>query len=527
MRSYTTILIGLRRGMALARGRAHVSQGSGYFFGAALSYYMESGVSRREYGAIFSMGVLSRFRRLCRIDGQREAACGRGWSVTRAQLLQRIDAAAGYLAASGVDSHSRVGLTVSDELDNFIASLAMLGLGCWHVILASHDSDQLRREIALRAQLDVLVAGPHDPTTEGLRLVRWDARLGAAATAVADVHEGGVLLRTSGTTGTINLVPLISDDIVLQAQRQPGYAERRLFRPASLEHNNSKRHRLYCLAMGGTNVFRPNESYDIADYCREQHVTAVDLTLMHAADLAASGIHEALAAVDWVVSGSEMPFAVRRRFEERVSRRLYVRYGSTECGTVSIAMPGEHDEAESVGRPVPGLRLEIVDGEGNVRSIGETGHIRLQVPGMATGYFNGPEQTERRFRDGWFWPGDMGVLRPDGSLIVKGRADDMMILNGINIFPVEIESVLERHPAVAAAAAAATKSAVHGDIPVAAVELKPGQSVDERELMAFARQQLSLRAPRRIVIVPSLPRNAQGKLLRRAVPDLLNNRTVK
>ncbi|RYG95740.1 MAG: hypothetical protein EON57_16190, partial [Alphaproteobacteria bacterium] len=90
----------------------------------------------------------------------------------------------------------------------------------------------------------------------------------------------------------------------------------------------------------------------------------------------------------------------------------------------------------------------------------------------------------------------------------------------INIFPVEIESALERHPAVSAAAAAAISSPVHGDIPVAAVELRPGQSVDAADLMAFARQQLSLRAPRRIVILPSLPRSGQGKLLRRAVPEL-------
>lgn len=474
-------------------------------------------------GLARSMGVLARLRGLCDEDRGREAACGRGWSLTRAQLLQRVGNAVAYLAASGIGPQSRVGLTVSDELENFVVSLALLGLGCWHVILASHDTAELRQEIAARAELDTVVAGPADPRTEGLRAVRWETQSGVSPSPLAVDVEGGTLLRTSGTTGVINLVPLSSADIVLQAEKHPGYARSRLYRPASIEHNNSKRHRLYCLAMGGTNVFRPGGAYDLARYCEVARISAVDISLMHASDLLNAPDRSALRAVDFIVSGSEMPFPIRRRFEDSVSPRLYVRYGSTECGTIAMAGPGEHDEAESVGRPVSGLRLEIVDEEGHSVPAGETGHIRVQVPGMATHYLNGAEQTARRFRDGWFWPGDMGILRPDGSLIVKGRADDMMILNGINIFPIEIESALERHPAVAAAAAAATKSSVHGDIPVAAVELRPGHVVDERELMAFARLQLSLRAPRRIVIVASLPRNAQGKLLRRTVPELLGN----
>lgn len=469
------------------------------------------------------MGVVSRLRELCMADGEREAACGDDWSVSRAQLLRQVELAAGYLSASGIGAQSRVGLTVSDEADNLVASLALLGLGCWHVILAGHDTPELRHEIARRAELDTLLAGPSDPTTDGLRTIRWADGFGAAGTPRADTPEGGTLLRTSGTTGTINLVPLSSADIVLQAEKHPDYARRRLFRPASIEHNNSKRHRLYCLAMGGTNVFRPEGPYDLASYCEAARINAVDITLMHAADLLSAPPRTAFRAVDFIVSGSEMPFPLRRRFEACVSDRLFVRYGSTECGTIAIAGPGEHDEAESVGRPVADLRLEVVDEGGNAVPAGETGHIRIAVHGMAQGYYNGPGQTAHRFRDGWFWPGDMGALRPDGSLIVKGRADDMMNLNGINIFPVEIESALERHPAVAAAAAAAARSSIHGDIPVAAVELRSGQAVDERELMLFARQQLSLRAPRRIVIVDRLPRNAQGKLLRRAIPELLNN----
>jgi long-chain acyl-CoA synthetase len=136
---------------------------------------------------------------------------------------------------------------------------------------------------------------------------------------------------------------------------------------------------------------------------------------------------------------------------------------------------------------------------------------------MARGYLNAPAETARRFVDGWFLPGDIGRFRADGQLIVEGRSDDMMILNGMNIFPKEIERILELHPAVRAAAALALHSPVHGQIPVAAVELESAQTMEAIDLEKYAREQLGLRAPRRIVILPTLPRAAEGKLHRRAL----------
>jgi acyl-coenzyme A synthetase/AMP-(fatty) acid ligase len=139
---------------------------------------------------------------------------------------------------------------------------------------------------------------------------------------------------------------------------------------------------------------------------------------------------------------------------------------------------------------------------------------------MATGYLDNPQQTSHRFHDGWFYPGDTGCIKADGQLLVYGRKDDMIILNGINIFPSEIEIVLESHPAVANAIAVALTSQIHGQIPVAAVQLKQGNSTNVDELMIYAREKLVLRYPRRILILDTLPRNKQGKLLRQEVRAL-------
>ena len=199
---------------------------------------------------------------------------------------------------------------------------------------------------------------------------------------------------------------------------------------------------------------------------------------------------------------------------------MTVRYGATECGTIAFASPGQHDEYEAVGFPVAGLELEIVDALGVAVGPEEAGEIRVRVDGMASGYVDNPEETQLRFRDGWFYPGDVGMLLDDGRLVVHGRADDMMILNGINVFPAEIERVLERHPAVLTSAALPLPSHVHGQIPVAAVELRPGAVVSSMELLVYAREQLALRAPRRIIVLKVVPRNEQGKILRRELASM-------
>lgn len=261
-------------------------------------------------------------------------------------------------------------------------------------------------------------------------------------------------------------------------------------------------------------MFRPRNTPDLVDFSVRHGVTCLDGSQMHASDLVASPSAGRLAHVKVRSGGSGLPFRLRRRLEEQVTRQLYVRYAATECGPISMAGPGEHDEEEASGRPLPGVSVEVVDEDGRLLPCGQSGQIRIRAGGMATGYLDAPEASARRFREGWFYPGDRGYLRADGQIVVQGRQDDMLVLNGLNIFPIEIERVLERHPAVRAAAAVGLPSPVHGQIPVAAVELHSGACVTAPELQAFARQHLALRTPRRVLIMDALPRGDQGKLRR-------------
>jgi len=427
-------------------------------------------------------------------------------SLDYAGLSALVRTKARTLAAAGIGPGSVVGLEVGGEVDHLVATLALLAMGVRHVTLPTHDPETAKLPLIERA------AVTHRLSDGGLETT------GTALRGADD--EGVVYLKTSGTTGGMNIVVFTLTQLRQQALRHPEYASERLLRLASIEHNNSKRHRLYCVLNGGTNVFRPECDIDLAAFCLMHGVTCLDISRMHASDLAARNQPERFSGIKLRTGGSAVPIDVRRAIEQCVTPQLYVRYASTESGAIAMALPGEHDEMESVGRPIAGVKLEIVDADDRPLPTGETGRIRMRAPGIATGYLDGGEQAASRFRDGWFWPGDMGMLRADGSLVVQGRQDDMMILNGINIFPGEIERVLERHPAVTVAAALPISSTVHGQIPVAAVELHAGQTVTAGELAAFAREHLALRAPRRILVLDALPRNSQGKVVRREIAPL-------
>ncbi len=466
------------------------------------------------------MKFLRQMRRHAADSPARLAVVSEAGAVSYAEVVRRVEVASVALAAAGIVAGSRVGLLVADEVDHLVASLALMSLGAGHITLASHDSVPLRDSIARRiGATHIVVAGDH-ATPEGAVRIAWPLPTADIGTPDLDGAPGTVFLKTSGTTGDMNIVAFSEQMLADQSSRHAEYASERLLRLAGIEHNNSKRHRLYCLWQGGANVFRPPGQIDIAALCRRHQVTCLDISRMHASDLAAHGDPEALRQIKLRTGGSAVPIDVRRAIESNVTPTLYVRYAATECGAIAMALPGSHDDDEAVGTPLPGVVLEIVDGEDRPLPAGEVGHIRLRASGMATGYLDAGPESEQRFRDGWFWPGDVGLLRADGTLVVKGRRDDMMILNGLNIFPVEIERVLERHPAVAVAAALPLASAVHGQIPVAAVELRPGAVATAAELQAYAREHLALRSPRRVLILAALPRNSQGKIVRREIAAL-------
>ncbi|NQZ53694.1 MAG: long-chain fatty acid--CoA ligase [Piscirickettsiaceae bacterium] len=467
---------------------------------------------------------LSEIKRHSALRPDDTAIVADGISLTYPDLFRLILVCASILNKNNITQESIVGLSIADEVLHLISSLALLALGAKQVNLATHDPLSVRIQLAEHVGLtDVLaVDEEYRLTNSGFVLLSADMVFSHTGSVDKDNITLGtghleeqIYLRTSGTTGGLTMVGFTQEQIINQALRYPHYATERVLLPSSIEHNNSKRHRLYTSFMGGTAVFRSPSSFSLPEFCHQHNVTLIDISRLHAANLIWAGSNRTLdfpVTTKLAVSGSVIPVELRRQISENVTPELYIIYGATEFGSSSITNPNTHQTSESVGLPMNGVEVEIVDQNDKIIPSNTIGHVRLRAEGMATHYFNDPEKSARTFKDGWFYPGDMGSIKNNGELIIHSRRDEMIILNGINIFPIEIERALECHPTVKTAAAIGISSHVHGQIPVAAVELYSNSVITATELQAFSHKKLALRSPRKILILDSLPTNEMGKV---------------
>ena len=214
---------------------------------------------------------------------------------------------------------------------------------------------------------------------------------------------------------------------------------------------------------------------------------------------------------------AELPIEIVEPFEKKFGGRLLEGYGLTEAAPVVSAhrVSGER-RLGSVGQPIPGVEVRIVDDEDRPRPAGEVGEVCVRGANVMLGYYKMPEETARVLRGGWLHTGDMGRLDADGFLYIVERKKDLIIRGGFNIYPREVEEVLYAHPAVAEAAVVGRPSRLMGEEVLAFVVLKRGHAVAPEALMAFCRERLAaFKCPRDVRFVDTLPKSPIGKVLRK------------
>jgi long-chain acyl-CoA synthetase len=224
------------------------------------------------------------------------------------------------------------------------------------------------------------------------------------------------------------------------------------------------------------------------------------------------------------ISGGEvLPRGVAERFEDVFSRPLLNGYGMTETSPViSLNVPWANKPG-SVGRPIPGVEVRVADDAGRDLGRNAEGEIVVRGPNVMAGYLNHPQCTAECYTaDGFFRTGDLGLLDDDGYLFIRGRKKELIIISGENVAPAEIEAVLLSHPMVADAAVIGINHNTRGEAPVAFVMGRRFHRLTPKELREYCRERMAaFKVPRKFVISGDLPRNTSGKILKRALPDLL------
>lgn len=218
-------------------------------------------------------------------------------------------------------------------------------------------------------------------------------------------------------------------------------------------------------------------------------------------------------------SGSAMPPDAVRAFTQRYGEVLHNLYGSTEAAFATVATPADlRADPASAGRPLPGVVVRILDDDGAELPVGRTGRI---FAGSATSFEGYTDGSDRDRVGGLVWTGDVGYLDDHGRLRVQGRVDDVMVVGGENVHPLEVEEVLREHPDVVDLAVAPRLDAGFGHRPVAHVVLAAEQPPDwDDAFLGWARERLApAQRPAAVVRHAALPRNAAGKVLRRDLAD--------
>jgi long-chain acyl-CoA synthetase len=466
-----------------------------------------------------------------------------GTVTTYGELRDQVARIRGALLAREVAPGDRVAL-VADNNWSFVAGyLATLGIGAVAVPLNPQSPvPELERELAV--------------VDAGLVLVGPDAGQAAAAgdaasslqrcqghVRVVDLLDGepapliereaddlAVLLFTSGTVGKPrpamlshgNLLSNI-EQILANPDRPPDIDEVALG-VLPLFHVFGLNALLgLTLHVGGTLVLVERfEARATLDLVAEHGVAVLSgVPTMWAAWVDVPDLPpDALSTVRLGVSGAAaLDPAVRRAVRERFGIDIIEGYGLTEASPAVTSGLGCAAPDGSIGVPLPGVSVRLVEASGEDALVGDPGEIWVKGPNVFGGYWHDPEATEAALTpDGWLRTGDMAVVDDEGYLSLVDRAKDLIIVSGFNVYPGEVEEVLALHPSVEAAAVVPEPHPHSGEAVKAFVVREPGADVDEAELIVHAGRHLArYKCPSRVVFVDDLPLTVTGKVVRRAL----------
>lgn len=323
------------------------------------------------------------------------------------------------------------------------------------------------------------------------------------------------ILYTSGTTGRSKGVMLTRLNLASNAEALVGlwqFTERDvLLHVLPVFHTHGLFVATNCvLWSGAAMVFQRAFQPAVALAAFPQVTVMMGVPTFYTRLLADPGLTRAAAAsIRLFISGSApLSPATHAEWQARTGHAILERYGMTETNMITSNPYTGKRKAGTVGLPLPGVEVRITGPQGPLPQ-GEAGAIEVRGPNVFQGYWRLPEKTAEEFRDGWFVTGDMGAFDADGYLSILGRAKDLVISGGLNVYPAEVEAALDDLPGVVASAVIGVPHPDFGEAVVACVV----GSAEEDAVRAALRDRLAaFKIPKRVLVLPDLPRNAMGKV---------------
>jgi len=470
------------------------------------------------------------------------ALVNRGQPTTYGELRDHVGQLRGALVELGLAKGDRVAILCGNN-GHFVTSyLAILGAGLVAVPLNPlSPSRELQRELAAVGVRAVIVgpagqaslAGidPSEAPTLEHRIFADDLPSAAPVPMVdCDPSDLAVLIFTSGTAGSPKAAMLTHGNLMANLEQMQAHAGRA---------QNALDVTLGVLPL--FHIFGLNVVLGISLYVgsrvvlieRFDPVSALEAIARHGVTIvpgapamwtawagSPEATREAFATVRLAASGAaKLSIEVAEQCERRFGVTISEGYGLTEASPVVTTAAGTSSKPGSIGQPLPGLRVRLVDTDGDDVLVGDAGEIWVHGPNVFAGYWNDAEATARALTpDGWLRTGDIAVVDDDGALFLVDRAKDLIIVSGFNVYPAEVEDVMLEHPAIDACAVVGVPHPYSGESVKAYVVVAPGKFVEEDSLIAFCAERLArYKCPEKVMFVDELPTALGGKVLRRAL----------
>jgi long-chain acyl-CoA synthetase len=364
---------------------------------------------------------------------------------------------------------------------------------------------------------------------EGDTLVALAQGEGAASLAATDATQTAVILYTSGTTGKPKGAELTHSNLFINCafvvpQLVPFGEHERMNALATLPLFHSFGQTCIqnaCIAAGGTFSllprFGPKEAFEIIERDRCSLFAGVP-TMYFALLHYPGGERYDVSSLEYCMTGgAPMPVEVMTAFEDRFGVSIQEGFGLSETSPVaSFNVLDRPRKVGSIGYPVWGVEMCIVDDDDNPVPDGERGEICIRGHNIMRGYLGRPEATAEALKNGWFHSGDIGYRDEDGCYFIVDRKKDMILRGGFNVYPREVEEVLYEHGAIAEAAVIGVPHESHGEEVKAVVACVPGKTAEEDDIIAWCKDRLAAyKYPRIVEIVDELPKGPTGKILKR------------